>query len=243
MMTVKEVSKLTGVSVRALRYYDKLGLLVPATRTESGYRLYDDASLERLQQVLLFRELEFPLKDIAAILDSPCFDRKRALEQQITLLTMKKEHIENLITLAQGIKLRGVNYMDFKAFDAKKIDEYTKQAKETWGGSPLWTEFEEKAKSRTKKDDEDLAAQCMDIFTGFGSLKDLPPDDPKVTAQVKTLQSFITANFYKCTDKILLSLGKMYAGGGEFTENIDNAGGEGTANFTLRAIECAVNGK
>ena len=82
MMTVKEASRLTGISIRTLQYYDKLGLL-PAMRTESGYRLYDDAALERLQQILLFRELEFPLRDIRTILDNPNFDRRKALRQQI----------------------------------------------------------------------------------------------------------------------------------------------------------------
>ena len=86
MMTVKEVSRLTGVSVRTLQYYDRIGLLHPAGYTESGYRLYDDAALETLQQILLFRELEFPLKQISQIIHAPDFDRNRALEQQITML-------------------------------------------------------------------------------------------------------------------------------------------------------------
>ena len=101
MMTVHEVSRLTGVSIRALQYYDKIGLLPPAEYTESGYRLYDDASLERLQQILLFRELEFPLKDVKEIVNSPNFDRSKALKQQIELLMLKKEHIENLIGLSE----------------------------------------------------------------------------------------------------------------------------------------------
>ena len=90
MMTVKQVSELAGVSIRTLQYYDKIGLLTPDKYTESGYRLYDGAALERLQQILLFRELEFPLRDIKAILDSPDFDRKKALAQQIELLELKK---------------------------------------------------------------------------------------------------------------------------------------------------------
>ena len=87
MMTVNEVSKLTGVSVRTLHYYDEIGLLSPSEVTESGYRLYDEEAMERLQLILLFRELEFPLKDISGIINSSDFDRNRALEQQIELLT------------------------------------------------------------------------------------------------------------------------------------------------------------
>ena len=99
MKTVHEVSELSGVSIRTLQYYDRIGLLSPTDRTEAGYRLYDDAALEKLQQILLFRELEFPLKDIMEIVNRPDFDRSKALEQQIELLKLKKEHIENLMDL------------------------------------------------------------------------------------------------------------------------------------------------
>ncbi len=80
MMTVNEVSKMTGVSIRTLHYYDEIGLLKPAKYTDSDYRLYDDAALEKLQQILLFRELEFPLKDIKEIVNRSDFDKTKALE-------------------------------------------------------------------------------------------------------------------------------------------------------------------
>ena len=92
MMTVHQVSKLTGVSIRTLQYYDRIGLLKPDGYTEAGYRLYDDSSLERLQQILLFRELEFPLKEIRGILNAPNFDRNKALEQQIELSILLVEY-------------------------------------------------------------------------------------------------------------------------------------------------------
>lgn len=121
MRTVNEVSKLSGVSVRTLQYYDRIGLLHPTGHTQSGYRLYDDTALEKLQQILLFRELEFPLKDIKKILSDPNFDRGKALEQQIELLTMKKEHLENLIHFARGIWMIGVKTMDFSVFETKRL--------------------------------------------------------------------------------------------------------------------------
>ena len=148
MMTVKEASRLTGISIRTLQYYDKLGLL-PAMRTESGYRLYDDAALERLQQILLFRELEFPLRDIRTILDSPNFDRRKALRQQIELLTLKKRHLEDLIRLARTLQAAGGHTMQFKEFDTSRIDEYTRRAKESWGDTPAYREFEQNAAERT----------------------------------------------------------------------------------------------
>lgn len=237
MMTVNEVSKLTGVSIRTLQYYDKIGLLHPAKYTESGYRLYDDRALEKLQQILLFRELEFPLKDIKAIMDNPNFDRSKALEQQIAMLTLKKEHLENLIDLARGIKEIGVNKMDFTAFDTSKLDEYAAQAKASWGNTPEYLEFEEKSKNRTDQDDKVISTQMMAIFTEFGTMLEFNTSSEKVQAQVKKLQDFITENFYKCSDEILYSLGSMYAGGGDFTKNIDKAGGKGTAEFVFKAIK------
>lgn len=237
MMTVNEVSKLAGVSIRTLQYYDKIGLLHPAKYSESGYRLYDDTALEKLQQILLFRELEIPLKDIKVIMESPNFDRSKALEQQIALLTLKKEHLENLILYARGIKLKGVKKMDFSVFDTSKLDEYAAQAKASWGNTPEYHEYEEKSKGRTKKEEQTLMESMMSIFTEFGAMLDLPADSEKVQAQVKKLQDFITENFYTCPNDILYSLGSMYAGGGDFTTNIDNAGGAGTAEFVFQAIK------
>lgn len=237
MMTVNEVSKLTGVSIRTLQYYDTIGLLKPIKYTESGYRLYDDTSLERLQQILLFKELEFPLKEIKEIIDAPNFDRNKALGQQIELLTMKKEHLENLINFARGIKGIGVKYMDFKVFDTRKIDDYSKRAKEQWGQTAEYKEFEEKTKNWTKDDEAAVANEFMRIFVEFGQMKGMNPSDEQVQLQVKKLKDYITEHFYKCSEKILAGLGRMYAGGGELTENIDAAGGIGTAEFTNEAIE------
>ncbi|MBR3642192.1 MAG: MerR family transcriptional regulator [Parasporobacterium sp.] len=237
MMTVNEVSKLTGVSIRTLQYYDKIGLLHPAKYTEAGYRLYDDAALETLQQILLFRELEFPLKDIKEIISSPDFDRNKALEQQIELLKLKKEHIENLIVLAKRIRLLEVEKLNFDAFDTKKIDEYAARAKASWGTTPAYKEFEEKSKGRTKEEDKKIYRGMIGIFEEFGRIRNTDPASEDAQALVKKLQDYITEHMYTCKKEILSSLGKMYAGGGDFTKNIDSYGGEGTAAFTAQAIE------
>lgn len=239
MWTVHQLSEISGVTARALRHYDSIGLLKPTSLTEAGYRLYDDTALERLQQILLFRELEFPLAEIKAILESPSFDRNRALEQQITLLEMKKEHLENLITLARGIKMIGVRYMDFKAFDTSKIDQYAKEAKALYGKTPEYQEFLEKSKDWSPDKDKALEARMMGIFARFGEMRESPPDSPEAIALVREMQDFITENFYTCSDKILMGLGKMYSGGGDFTENIDKVGGPGTAEFAAKAIAAA----
>ena len=99
MKTVHEVSQISGVSVRTLHHYDAIGLLRPTAVTEAGYRLYDDTALARLQSILLFRELEFPLKEIKRIMDDPQFDQATALEQQIRLLELQQERLSRLIGL------------------------------------------------------------------------------------------------------------------------------------------------
>ncbi len=237
MMTVHEVSKLAGVSIRTLQYYDKIGLLRPSGYTDAGYRLYDDAELERLQQILLFRELEFPLKDIKAIMDSPDFDRDKALEQQIELLTLKKEHLDNLIKFALGIKMLGVKYMKFSAFDRSKFDEYAKQAKEQWENTPEYKEFTEKSKNKTDEENKLLADRFMLLFKEAGEMRDTDPASPEAQNLVKRIQDYITENMYTCSNKILSGLGKMYSGGGDFTKNTDACGGEGTAEFVSKAIQ------
>ena len=236
MMTVNEVSKLAGVSIRTLQYYDSIGLLKPAEYTESGYRLYDDAAMERLQQILLFRELEFPLKEIKEIVARPDFDKQKALEQQIELLTMKKEHLENLIDFARGIQNGGNNIMDFTAFDTSKLEEYTRKAKEQWGDSKAFSEYEQKSASRSKDDEKMLWSNFMKLFEKCGKLKDSDPNSVEAQAMIKDIQNYITKNFYECTNEILAGLGKMYAAEGEFKTNIDKAGGKGTAEFVSRAI-------
>ena len=241
MKTVNEVSKLTGVSIRTLQYYDKIGLLRPTEYTESGYRLYDDAALERLQQILLFRELEFPLKDIKEIVTRSDFDKRKALDQQMELLELKKEHIENLINMCRGLKMRGVKKLDFTAFDTSKIEEYSRKAKEQWRSTPEYKEFVEKSKKWTKADEKEIMKDFMKVFEEFGTMKEKDPASEDVQEQVKKLQSFITDHFYNCTDEILFGLGRMYAGGGEFTENIDKMGGAGTAEFTYQAIKIYCN--
>lgn len=239
MRTVNEVSKLTGVSIRTLHYYDEIGLLHPTSITEAGYRLYDDTAMERLQHIMLFRELKFSLKEIKAIVNGSNFDRNKALDQQIGLLTLQKEHIENLITFARGIQGVGVKNMDFSAFDAKKLDEYTAQAKAAWGKTDAYKEFEEKTKGMTVEQTNQTAENMMALFTEFGLLmkEGKTADDEAVQDQVKKLQDFITEHFYTCTKKILAGLGKMYNGGGSITENIDKYGGEGTADFAAEAIK------
>ena len=235
--TVKEVSKLTGVSIRTLHHYDAIGLLHPASVTEAGYRLYDDEALRRLQTILLFRELRFPLGEIRKILDSPGFDRREALREQIRLLELQREHLDAVIAHARMIQQKGECDMDFSAFDNSKLETYAAQAKEKWGNTDAYREFENKTQGQSAQQMRDKGQELMEYFVRIGAMRDLPADHDETQAWAAQLQSFITENYYTCTKEILRSLGMMYAGGGEMTENIDAAGGAGTGAFAQQVIE------
>ena len=120
MRTVKEISEITGISVRTLHYYDEIGLLKPTEKSEAGYRLYDDKALEALQQILFFREFDLPLKEIKAIMDNPIFDRNQVLQTQRKMLVTRKERLERLISSIDDI-LKGDNRMDFTVFNEDEI--------------------------------------------------------------------------------------------------------------------------
>ena len=231
MKTVNQVSKLTGVSVRTLHHYDAIGLLKPTQITEAGYRLYDDTALRRLQTILLFRELEFPLQEIKQILDSPGFDTMAAIDDQIKLLELKRQHLDALLKHARQIQITGVISMNFKPFDTTKIDQYAAEAKAKWGETEAYKEYEKRGKGA------DAGDALMALFAEVGKLRHLSPDAPQVQTMVANIQSFITDNYYTCTKQILAGLGQMYIADERFKENIDRAGGEGTTEFVSRAIE------
>ena len=129
--TVKEISKITGISIRTLRYYDEIGLLKPARVTEAGYRLYDDQELEKLQEILFYKELEIPLSDIKKIMENPEYDKQKALAVQKSLLERKRNCLNRIIELIDDV-MKGVNTMSFGAFteeDVKKIIDHSLELK------------------------------------------------------------------------------------------------------------------
>ena len=235
MKTVKEVSNLTGISVRTLHHYDEIGLLKPTEVTEAGYRLYDDTALERLQMVLLFRELQFPLKDIKAMLDSPTFNTDDALLQQITLLELEYKRLGELITHARKLQQKGTLFMNFEPFNTQQLDAYKAEAKAKWGDTAAYAEYTQK--EAKGKDFNITATQMMELFAELGTYKHLSPADDTVQQKVAALQQFITDNFYTCTKEILYGLGQMYTADERFMQNIDKAGGQGTAQFASEAIK------
>ena len=241
MKTVKEVAQLTGVSVRTLHHYDAIGLLKPAKVTAAGYRLYDEAALEKLCMILDFRETGLSLNQIADILHAPDYDRNRILETQIRLMQERIGKLQNRITLAKGMLTLGVKHMDFRGFDPKKLAEYSTQAKALYGKTDAYQEFEQKSRGRTPGQEKDLGNQVMAFFARLGKMRPCDPGCAAAQDWARELQEFFTENFYNCTPQILGCLAESYAGGGSMTENIDKVGGAGTGAFAKEVIDLYVH--
>ncbi|WP_029172031.1 MerR family transcriptional regulator [Streptococcus suis] len=231
--TVKQVSHWTGLTVRTLHHYDQIGLLKPAFVAENGYRYYNQKNLARLQEILLFRELDFPLKDIQQLLDMTEVNRQQVLRDHISLLELKRERLDRIINHARLLTEKGGEVMDFHAFDSSQLDAYKAEAKERWGNTAAYVEFEERYDASK---DRVFAQEMQAIFEVFGKMQSLGAVHSDVQVQVANLQAYITENFYTCTKEILQNLGLMYVEDERFSANIDRAGGPGTAAFVSQAI-------
>ena len=232
-LSVSEVAKLCGVSVRTLHYYDHIGLLCPETAVDSGYRWYGAADVEKMQQILFYRELDFSLKDIRDILADPQYDKQKALRRQRQLLLLKRERLDGLLELLDA-NLKGERTMEFKGFDAGELEaarrQYADEAKARWGHTDAWQASQEKT--------EDWAAQAEgmnDIFRRAAALRNSDPTAPEARTLVREWQAFISEHYYPCTDQILAGLGEMYTADERFRENLGRFG-EGRAAFLSKAI-------
>lgn len=237
-MTVKETAELTGVTVRTLHYYDKIGLLPPSEVTEAGYRLYDADALARLQQILFFRELEFPLEQIKEIISHPTFEAKNALLHHKTLLIKKRERLERLIELVENT-IKGEKEMEFSAFDKTEIEKtreaYRNEVRERWGDTPAYKESAQKTAAYKDEEWQEITRENEEIFKAFAAIREQSPDSSQAQDLVLRWKAQITARFYTCTDEILGGLGTMYMQDERFRSSLDRFG-EGTAAFMSRAI-------
>lgn len=237
MKTVKEVSQLTGVSVRTLHYYDQIGLLPPTSVTDAGYRLYDDKALFSLQEILLFRELEIPLKHIAPLLTADKFEKEKALKKQLRILELKRNHLQELMELTQSL-IKGDRKMTFSPFNHEELVALEAEAREKWGQTDTYRAFSEKTRG---KDTTAMGLEMMTIFEEFAPHLKSPVTDPAVQNLVKKLQDYISEHFYPCTNDILSGLGLMYAEDNRFKENIDKKAGSGVSLFVSKAIASYVS--
>ena len=244
-MQINEFAKLTGVSVRTLHYYDEIGLLKPAFVDEqNGYRFYDENSLLRMQEILFYRELDFPLKSILEILSSPDYDKQKALAEQRKLLELKKKRLERIIDALDGATKGKVTMAAFDNSDYETArKQYEVEAKERWGETEAYKEHAEKTAKYTKDKWQDVNDGLMAVFAKFAECmkNGNTADSDDAQALVKELQDYITENYYTCTKEILAGLGQMYVADERFKTNIDK-NGDGTAEFVSKAIENYING-
>ncbi len=240
-MQIHELAKLAGVSVRTLHYYDEIGLLKPAhVDAQNGYRFYDAASIARMQEILFYRELAFPLKTIARILSAPEYDKTEALCRQKQLLTLKKERLERLIALLDSAQ-RGEEHMHLEAFDNSAFETtrqaYAREAAEKWGGTDAYKEHKTKTAAYSKATWEAVNEEMDALLAQIAACRQsgAAPADPAAQALVGRWQAFITDRYYTCTKEILAGLGEMYLADARFTENMDRHGA-GTTAFLCDAI-------
>ncbi|MGM7700714.1 MerR family transcriptional regulator [Pseudalkalibacillus sp. Hm43] len=230
MYKVKDVSNIVGVSVRTLHYYDQIELLQPESITPAGYRLYTDRNLERLQQILFFKEIGFPLTKIKEILDRPDFDRMHALHAHKEILLEKKKRIEEMLsTVDQTIhSIEGGTKMNeedmFKGFDMKEIEEhqkkYSDEAKQKYGKEIVET-AEKRTAKYTKEDWVRIQQENNDIYRKIADRMHAGPSDPEVQQAVSDWRQHITDHYYDCTLEIFRGLGDLYVNDERFTKNID----------------------
>ena len=238
-ITIGEMAKLCGVSIRTLHHYDRMGLLPPgAVDPETGYRRYGEPEIRRLQQILFWRELDFSLQEIREILSSPDYDAREALGRQRELLELKRQRLDRLLRLIDD-NLKGEKTMAFEAFDSRELNEkkdaYAAEARGKWGKTAQWQAYEEREASMTAEKYESRDEGMRDIFRAFAAAVGADPAGAEAQALVKRWHDFIEDNFYPCPKKVLAGLGQMYTCDERFKENLDEYGA-GTAQFMSDAI-------
>jgi len=242
-LSIGEMADLSGVSVRTLHYYDAIGLLRPEIVTGTGYRYYGAASAARMQQILFYRELEFPLKDIRVLLSDPRYDKREALRNQQHLLRLKRDRLDRLLELLEA-NLKGEKTMEFKEFDSSELDmareTYAAEAKARWGDTEAWKESQRRMEKVTSSEREAATEEMNGVFRRFAALAGRDPASPEVQEAVDCWQAFITKHYYPCTDEILAGLGQMYTADERFRENLDRFG-PGTAQLMSDAIAAKAN--
>lgn len=242
--TVGGLSALAGVSVKTLRHYDKIGLLRPDSRSGGGYRLYGPQSLARLQQILLLRELDFPLEEIGRILDQPAYDPKAALAEQIQLLLLRRQRLDDIIAHARLLQQdEGGSWMNFAPYDEKELEAYAQEAKARWGQGAAYKDYEQRSQKRSAQEQQRLGQELLELFRQLGQLRQASPAAPEAQEWVAKLQEHLEQNYYHCPPALLASLGQLYVEDPRFCKNIDQMGGQGTAAFAAQAIAHYCQGK
>lgn len=240
--TVGELSRLTGVTVRALHHYDEIGLVRPSRRSAAGYRLYAEADVLRLHQVLLFRELGLPLDEIGAAIDAAT-SREELLRRHREVLVTKRARIDAMLAAldaALGALEKGptMSPEEMKTlFDGFDPAQYEEEAKERWGGTEAYGESARRAKSYGRVEWEAIKAEADSIGARLAALMQsgAPPEDAATQAVIEEHRAHIERWFYPCSVSMQKALGEMYVADARFTANIDRSA-PGLARYWRDAI-------
>ena len=242
-LTVGRVAELAGITVRTLHHYDEVGLVSPQSRSDSGYRLYGEVEIDRLQEVLFFRELGFGLEQIREIIDEPDYNRTDALVSQRRLVERRAERLMNMmdaLDVAIEASRRGITMNPeekLEVFGDFDPDEHAAEAEERWGDTDAYQEAARRTSSYAKsdwqmikKESEEINERLLDLMA-----EDVPPDSEEAMDIAEEHRDHITKWFYECTKEIHAGLGEMYMADVRFKENIDKAG-DGLAEYLSAAI-------
>jgi DNA-binding transcriptional MerR regulator len=242
-LTVGAVARLAGVTVRTLHHYDEIGLVVPERRPGSGYRMYQRPEVERLQEVLFFRELGFGLDEIKEIVAQPNYDRQVTLERQKELLETRANHILTMVdavTTAAESQKRGFNMSTeemLEVFGHFDPTEYQQEAEERWGDTDAYRQSVARTARYTKQDWQTLNQQADVINQRLLALMaaGTAPESAAAIDIAEAHRAHITKWFYDCSKAVHVGLGEMYVADPRFKKNIDKAG-EGLAEYLAAAI-------
>jgi DNA-binding transcriptional MerR regulator len=227
---VGKVAQLAGVTVRTLHHYDEIGLLSPSGRTSAGYRRYDDADLERLQRILFYRELGFPLEEIGAIIDDPTSSPTEHLRRQHELLTGRINRLREMVTAIEfAMEARKVGIQltpeeRFEVFGDFNPDEYAEEVEQRWGDTQAYLESNRRTAQYSKEDwlrnkteNEQWAARFVALMESLA-----PADSPEAMALAEEHRQLISRWFYECTYEIHTGLADMYTADPRFTAYYEN---------------------
>ncbi|NND13261.1 MAG: MerR family transcriptional regulator [Acidimicrobiia bacterium] len=242
-LTVGAVARLAGISVRTLHHYDEIGLVVPGQRSMNGYRRYGSREINRLQEVLFFRELGFPLDEIKRIFDDPDYSRTSALLRQRRLVERKAERLLKMmdaIDHAIEAQRQGTNMTPeetLEVFGDFDPAEYEEEARERWGDTDAYQESAKRTASYTKQDWQQIQSEANDVNQAMLALMDagIAATSSEAMELAEAHRSHISKWFYECTTEIHAGLGAMYVSDSRFKANIDKAG-DGLAQFLSEAI-------
>ncbi|MDI3406776.1 MerR family transcriptional regulator [Streptomyces cavernicola] len=246
--SVGQVAEFAGVTVRTLHHYDEIGLLVPSERNRAGHRRYSDADLDRLQQILFYRELGFPLDEVAALLDDPDANPREHLRRQHRLLTERIARLQKMaaaVETAMEAKKMGINLTPeekFEVFGDHDPDQYEEEVEQRWGDTEAYAESKRRQASYTKEDWLRIQREGDEVTRRFVALMEagVAPDSEEAMDAAEEHRQWMCRNHYECSHELHSCIGEMYVSDQRFTVNIDKTK-PGLAAYERDAIVANAN--